>query len=155
MFSLFASSSNKSKAKGSNIGDAIVELLLFGGMPASIIEARLVESKKLELGAGGNQNKCVLQTVVSSWNFDRSVSICHDFSCRLSRSLQKLQRAGILSKVICFIARCAGLLTCSLVLGTTPSIRRGSERVQSCTGGTHACFLSSFFVSALDTGGIA
>lgn len=52
-------SSNKNKAKGSNIGDAIVELLLYGGMPASVIEARLVDCKKLEHGAGGNQNKCV------------------------------------------------------------------------------------------------
>jgi hypothetical protein len=52
-------SSSKNKAKGSNIGDAIVELLLYGGMPASVIEARLVDGKKLELGAGGNQNKCV------------------------------------------------------------------------------------------------
>jgi hypothetical protein len=55
----FFLSSNKNKAKGSNIGDAIVELLLHGGMPASLIEARLVEGKKLELGAASNQNKCV------------------------------------------------------------------------------------------------
>jgi hypothetical protein len=55
--------SNKNKAKGSNIGDAIVELLLYGGMPASVIEARLVDGKKLELGAGGNQNKCVTYVI--------------------------------------------------------------------------------------------
>jgi len=52
-------SSHKNKAKGSNIGDAIVELLLTGGMPASVIEVRLVEAKKLEQGAAGNLNKCV------------------------------------------------------------------------------------------------
>jgi hypothetical protein len=51
-------SSNKHKAKGSNVGDAIVELLLYGGIPASVIEARLVDVKKLEPGAVGNQNKC-------------------------------------------------------------------------------------------------
>jgi hypothetical protein len=101
--------SNKNKTKGSNIGDAIVELLLFGGMPASVIEARLVEEKKLELGAVGNQNKCELQLCLSLRPVCVCISACPDIYHRLSRSLQKLQRAGIVSKVtlcpLCFVLR--------------------------------------------------
>ncbi len=88
--------SSKNKAKGSNIGDAIVELLLYGGMPASVIEARLVDGKKLELGAGCNQNKCVCNGSLSL----RVPVFALTTECRLARSLQKLQRAGIVSKVI-------------------------------------------------------
>jgi hypothetical protein len=102
-------SSNKNKSKGSNIGDAIIELLMFGGMPASVIEARLVDGKKLELGAGGNQSKCVLQDCLSLSQFGAIICCCPDVDYRLSRSLQKLQRAGIVIKVTCGFGHYFGL----------------------------------------------
>jgi hypothetical protein len=104
-----SSSCNKNKAKGSNIGDAIVELLVHGGMPSSVIEARLVDGKKLELGAVGNQNKCVLRDCLSLRLVGACRSVFRDIGHRLSRSLQKLQRAGIVSKVSCTIDYCVFL----------------------------------------------
>ena len=123
-------------------------------MPASMIEARLVDGKKLDLGAGCNQNKCVLNDCNS---LRVPVSALTTYY-RLARSLQKLQRAGIVSKVVGHLLIFWPLIIISTLTGIR-SATKAQTRTKMFTPSLRYYFFSfaffMIFCSALVAGGSA